>query len=88
MMTAMALSVFESFPLAWNVTEKRAIFTLPPDTFPHSRDKRISSGILPIIRRFIPTRVGQTHQRWGPFSVSLIHSHSRGTDIKISPKLG
>lgn len=33
-MTAMALSVFESFPLAWNVTEKRAIFTLPPDSFP------------------------------------------------------
>ena len=44
MMTAMALSVFESFPLAWNVTEKRAIFTLPPDTFPHSRDKRIKDG--------------------------------------------
>ena len=60
MMTAMALSVFESFPLAWNVTEKRAIFTLPPDTFPHSRDKLTLMLHRLQLHRFTPTHVGQT----------------------------
>ena len=59
-MTAMALSVFESFPLAWNVTEKRAIFTLPPDTFPLARDKVEASMLSRNQARVIPTRMGQT----------------------------
>lgn len=57
-MTAMALSVFESFPLAWNVTEKRAIFTLPPDTFPLAWDRPVKTKGYIGKNRFIPTHVG------------------------------